>query len=284
MGDVAGLTGGGLVVLPEQGSLWASGRGYTPYIYFYDDSMSLIHKKDISPLGLFLYAITGLSSGGFVGIGNYGGGDYITHLFYFDVQGNLFDQINITSDIPALQTKPFLAFTVSAVNNGGVIVSEVGGDSFYLYHSPPVEVELSGDGITNIGGVGGNYMQTTADNDYDNDGILNDLDNCPNVANSDQEDFDDDGEGDICDDDIDGDGVLNDDDNECGFTPVDEIVDPSNGCSIEQLVPCDEDWKNHGKYVSALAKTTNGFVEQGLITEEEKDDLMEEMASSDCGK
>ncbi len=84
-------------------------------------------------------------------------------------------------------------------------------------------------------------------------------------------------------DDIDDDGVLNDFD-ECEDTPVDEIVDPSNGCSIEQLVPCDEDWKNHGKYVSALAKTSNSFVNQGLITEDEKDDLMGEMASSDCGK
>jgi hypothetical protein len=90
------------------------------------------------------------------------------------------------------------------------------------------------------------------------------------------------------DDDIDDDGVLNDFD-ECEDTPVDEIVN-SYGCSIEQLIPCEgpiettESWKNKGKYVSALAKTANSFVNQGLITEDEKVDLMEEMASSDCGK
>ncbi|MBN2359356.1 MAG: thrombospondin type 3 repeat-containing protein, partial [Deltaproteobacteria bacterium] len=39
------------------------------------------------------------------------------------------------------------------------------------------------------------------------------VDNCPTVANADQEDANNDGEGDACDDDIDGDGVLNSDDN-----------------------------------------------------------------------
>ena len=54
--------------------------------------------------------------------------------------------------------------------------------------------------------------------DSDNDGILYDVDNCPNTANADQADFDNDGIGDVCDDDIDGDGVLNADDN-CPDTP-----------------------------------------------------------------
>ena len=36
-------------------------------------------------------------------------------------------------------------------------------------------------------------------NDFDNDGIKNDVDNCPNTANADQKDFDGDGFGDVCD-------------------------------------------------------------------------------------
>jgi len=118
--------------------------------------------------------------------------------------------------------------------------------------------------------------------------VDNEIDNCPTVANGGQNDWDDDGFGDVCDDDIDDDGVLNNSD-ECDFTPVGEVIDPMTGCSVEELVPCDgprgttEDWKNHGQYVSTLAKTLNSFVEEGLITEEEKDAIMAEGASSDCG-
>jgi hypothetical protein len=86
-----------------------------------------------------------------------------------------------------------------------------------------------------------------------------------------------------CDDDIDGDGVLNGFD-ECEDTPVDEIVDPSNGCSIDQTCVCDDEWKNHGAYVKCVAQTSEDFVDLGLITEDEKDDIVSEAAESECGK
>ena len=59
------------------------------------------------------------------------------------------------------------------------------------------------------------------------------MDNCPNTANADQADFDNDGIGDVCDDDIDGDGVLNADDT-CPDTPADSTVD-LNGCAVFTL-------------------------------------------------
>jgi hypothetical protein len=49
--------------------------------------------------------------------------------------------------------------------------------------------------------------------DYDEDGILNPLDNCPQISNPLQEDNDSDGIGDVCDPDIDGDGIINEEDN-----------------------------------------------------------------------
>lgn len=75
----------------------------------------------------------------------------------------------------------------------------------------------------------------------------------------------------------------------CGSTPIGEIVDPLTGCSINQLCPCDgpvgttNTWKNHGKYVSCIAKSSESFVELGLITEYEKDLIVSDAAQSECG-
>lgn len=51
------------------------------------------------------------------------------------------------------------------------------------------------------------------DDDKDNDGIPNDIDNCPDINNKDQRDTDNDGIGEVCDNDKDNDGVTNDVDN-----------------------------------------------------------------------
>ena len=48
--------------------------------------------------------------------------------------------------------------------------------------------------------------------DSDGDGLNDNIDNCPSIANADQADFDSDGEGDICDLDDDNDGIADTDD------------------------------------------------------------------------
>jgi len=71
--------------------------------------------------------------------------------------------------------------------------------------------------------------------DADSDGIADADDNCPNTANLDQADLDDDGIGDVCDVDLDGDGVANAVDN-CPETANPDQAD-SNGNGIGDL--CD---------------------------------------------
>ena len=60
------------------------------------------------------------------------------------------------------------------------------------------------------------------DADIDGDGVLNAADNCPYDANASQSDLDYDGSGDTCDDDIDGDGLANEDDPD-PYTPTTQI-------------------------------------------------------------
>lgn len=82
--------------------------------------------------------------------------------------------------------------------------------------------------------------------------------------------------------DSDQDGVLNNHDH-CPGTPAGQTVD-ANGCSIAQLCPCAGPWKNHGKYVSCVAHASESFVNAGLITEAQKDDITSAAGRSSCGK
>ena len=124
------------------------------------------------------------------------------------------------------------------------------------------------------------------DEDDDNDGF-NDLDdNCPLHANKAQADFDLDGIGDACDLDDDDDSVEDSVDN-CSGTESGAIIN-SNGCSSQQLFvqicPSEEIYRSHGKYVSCVANEAELQLEEGLITEDEKDAVVSTAAQSDIGK
>jgi len=82
--------------------------------------------------------------------------------------------------------------------------------------------------------------------------------------------------------DVDSDGVSNDED-ACPDTPEGAVVDAS-GCSIAQLCPCDDGWRNHGRYVSCVAHAAEQFLAAELISEEQKDAEVSAAARTDCGR
>lgn len=78
--------------------------------------------------------------------------------------------------------------------------------------------------------------------DQDNDGVLDSVDNCPTMPNSDQADFDGDGSGDPCDPDDDGDGVQDSNDN----CPLLYNPDQADGDGDGLGDSCDPDDDNDG--------------------------------------
>ena len=82
--------------------------------------------------------------------------------------------------------------------------------------------------------------------DLDLDGVLDGLDNCPKLANSDQANLDADAYGDACDDDVDGDGVLDVNDDcptgDVGWIANDVSDHDSDGCrDLTEDLDDDED-------------------------------------------
>jgi len=69
----------------------------------------------------------------------------------------------------------------------------------------------------------------------------------------------------------------------CPDTSLGSIVN-ADGCSLDQLCPCNGPWKNHGEYVNALKDVSATFLQTGLITEDERQTLVKQAAASGCGK
>jgi hypothetical protein len=58
----------------------------------------------------------------------------------------------------------------------------------------------------------------------------------------------------------------------------------AQGCSLQQLCPCDRPWTNHAQYVNCVIRHTWEFYRQNLITAEQRRAIVEEAVMSNCGR
>lgn len=128
----------------------------------------------------------------------------------------------------------------------------------------------------------------TCVSDRDGDGILDSEDNCPDDSNADQANYDGDTKGDVCDTDDDNDGCLDAND-PLPFSNLESTVNidgcdsgvpnrntGSCGYTMADMIDALEagTYKNHGAFVSTVAKLTNSWKASGLINQAEKGAIM----------
>ena len=110
--------------------------------------------------------------------------------------------------------------------------------------------------------------------DRDRDGVADEWDNCPRVANPDQQDNDGDGVGDACD--------------RCPVTPVGAMTS-AQGCSVAQTCPCDGPapgvgWTGLRAYGRCVARALRELQEQGKLSASEARAELKRALRSGCGR
>ncbi|APG61027.1 thrombospondin type 3 repeat-containing protein [Christiangramia salexigens] len=147
-----------------------------------------------------------------------------------------------------------------------------------------IEITSSGDHPNNAKLLEINYCTNP---DSDDDGILDNEDNCPEDYNESQSDFDGDGIGDVCDDDDDNDNIVDSLDG-APKSNTEEIIN-IGGCDtgisnqlyerglfLSDLIDELEsgEYKNLGQEVRSFAELTNNWVRSGIITAEDRKSIL----------
>ncbi len=239
------------------------------------------------------------------------------------------DGIALFSDLPGIPTKTIYAnyftdalvidFTEGDVTSVGmniynifdpsttyVFVFYASGDIFQSTLAVPSNglywgaIAAAGETITKViifsstGQAEGidNLSFGTCSADSDGDGILDEADNCPTVANSNQENCDGDSMGDACDPDDDNDGCADASDaHPCSNLSAIVVIDGCNSTVPNMLVSCGNSMSdligdcaanasNHGQFVSCVSALTNDWKAAGLITGAQKSKIVNCAAGS----
>lgn len=116
-------------------------------------------------------------------------------------------------------------------------------------------------------------IDMVAATDTDLDGVGDEIDNCPGVANAEQTDADEDGVGDACD--------------RCPATGAGDLVD-REGCSLEQRCPCDSPrsggtW-TRGTYAKCVARAVRDLRRLGLLSRREGAKVLRRTLQNGCGQ
>lgn len=112
--------------------------------------------------------------------------------------------------------------------------------------------------------------------DFDADGVLDQTDNCPHLANLDQRDGDGDGVGDDCD--------------ACVATAADTSPPlTADGCSLSDLCPCDGPrgggaWAAPRAYLRCVSRAARAWRMSGQLSRPEGLALLRRAARSGCGR
>lgn len=171
--------------------------------------------------------------------------------------------------------------------------------------NPPVDIDIDDDGIADDedncpltsnadqADIDNDGVGDACDDDLDGDGVANGADNCPTVPNSGQADYDGDGSGDACDPDDDGDDVDDESDG-CPLSSLaaNVVIDGcatgvanhifASGCGFSDLIAtCAANAGNHGQFVSCVSALANQWKLEGLITGNQKGNIVSCAAQAD---